>query len=530
MVGRRTLPRPNVRARVLAASLAVIVAAAAGPPASAAPVPEYSGYALPVDGSIPFAITTGPDGGLWFTERGTDSIRRSSADGVFSAPVSLAVAADPTAIATGPDGALWFTQFGAGSIGRLTTDGALTEFAVNSTNAGPMGIVPGPDGALWFTERSAHRIGRIALDGTVTEFEVPTRLAGPMAIAAGPDGALWFTEQRAGQIGRITTDGVVTEYALPVATSLPGGIATGPDGALWFTMRAANRIGRIDTAGSVSSFLVPTDLADPTSIAVGWDGALWFTEPDVDKIGRITTSGTITEFALPNVGASPFGIAAGPDDAVWFTEGNGNRIGRLGLPVAPPDTTAPSISIASPRDGTVVVAGQRLVAGYTCADEPGGSGLASCLGPVGSGEAVDTSAGAHRFSVTASDRDGNAAGASTGYVSFLSVSGSLGGTATQRAGLWSTLELGLAGIRLPRDPAALVAAGFPVTRPVSCADPSISLGPASAADARLQVKQGGLSIRWRTDRAWTGTCRTLELRFVAAGWTGVDAVFQARFG
>ena len=36
-------------------------------------------------------------------------------------------------------------------------------------------------------------------------------------------------------------------------------------------------------------------------------------------------------------------------------------------------------------------------------------------------------------------------------------------------------------------------------------------------------------MRWRTERAWAGTCRTLTLRFVATGWTGVDAVFLVRF-
>ncbi len=55
-----------------------------------------------------------------------------------------------TAITAGPDGALWFTNAGNNSIGRITTAGVVT----NYTGTGiidPEGITAGPDGALWFT-------------------------------------------------------------------------------------------------------------------------------------------------------------------------------------------------------------------------------------------------------------------------------------------------------------------------------------------------------------------------------------------
>ena len=40
----------------------------------------------------------------------------------------------PADIATGPDGALWFTQRGVpGGIGRMTTDGSVTEYAAGAT-------------------------------------------------------------------------------------------------------------------------------------------------------------------------------------------------------------------------------------------------------------------------------------------------------------------------------------------------------------------------------------------------------------
>ena len=427
MVSPRTEPALSHKAAALFAItvLAASVLAAMTPPAHGAPTYEVTEFTLPVDGSSPFGITTGPGGVLWFSARGTDSVGTLATDGTFGPSTALAMGSDPTAITAGQDDAVWFTEQGAGLIGRLANDGTLTEFFLPSNGAGPAGIVTGPDGALWFTERSGHRIGRMATDGATTEFELPTRVAGPMGIALGADGDLWFTEQRANQIGRITADGVVTEYPVPVASSLPTGIAAGPDGAMWFTMRAANQIGRIDTAGTITTFTIPTAATDPTGITAGWDGALWFTEPDTDSIGRITTGGSITEFPLQNVGSSPFGITGGPDDAVWFTEGNGNRIGRLGPMATPPDTTAPTISITSPVDGSVFAQGQQVLARYGCVDENGGSGLATCAGPAIDGQPIDMSLGAHGFQVHATDLAGNQASASTGYLVFTGLGGSL---------------------------------------------------------------------------------------------------------
>jgi hypothetical protein len=69
------------------------------------------------------------------------------------------------------------------------------------------------------------------------------------------------------------------------------------------------------------------------------------------------------------------------------------------------DQTAPTITITSPTQGQVVQLGERIVASYSCADEPKGSGLASCTGPVPNGSPIDTSTpGQQTFTVTATDK------------------------------------------------------------------------------------------------------------------------------
>src|SRR5205085_3197088 len=107
----------------------------------------------------------------------------------------------PSAITSGPDGNLWFTGQGCPScapvvppaIGRITPLGVVTEFTSGiSTNGAPLGIATGPDGNLWFTEHYGNRIGVITTAGVVTN-EFSTGISadsGPLGITAGPDGNL----------------------------------------------------------------------------------------------------------------------------------------------------------------------------------------------------------------------------------------------------------------------------------------------------------------------------------------------------
>lgn len=71
----------------------------------------------------------------------------------------------PYAITTGPDGALWFTMVQSGQIGRLVPGQKPTSHQI-APDSGPTVISNGPDGALWFTQYRAHRIGRITTAST----------------------------------------------------------------------------------------------------------------------------------------------------------------------------------------------------------------------------------------------------------------------------------------------------------------------------------------------------------------------------
>ena len=348
-------------ARVLAMALCLI-----GTCLGVAEAQTVTLFSIPGPDVSPFAITAGPDGNLWFTER-ADQIGRITPVGVISEfSAGITPGGGPYGITSGPDGNLWFTEYDGNRIGRITPAGVVTEFSAGITpNSHPVSITTGPDGNLWFTEESG-RIGRITPAGVVTEFSAGiTPNFGLFAITAGPDGNLWFTEgSGTGRIGRITPAGVVTEFSAVITNASLPYIAAGPDGNLWFTEGYnSSGIGRITTTGVVTEFGVGlTPNAGIAGITTGADGNLWFTESWVGRIGQITPAGVVTEFSagLPANGG-PLGIATGPDGNLWFTEANGNSnggnsIGRFTIAgAAPPPTAISGLSPVSGPPGTPVV-------------------------------------------------------------------------------------------------------------------------------------------------------------------------------
>ena len=287
----------------------VAVQASAGAATGGVTVTNYTDPTI----DTPGAITTGPDGSLWFTNPGNGSIGRIATSGIVSNFTDSTIDG-PTGITTGPDGALWFTDSGNSSIGRITTSGIVSNFT-DPTIDFPFGITAGPDGALWFTNVLGESIERITTNGIVSKFTDPT-LARPTSITVGADGALWFTNSgltasgtERPSIGRITTDGSITTYP---TTDFPLDITAGPDGALWFTMSGA--IGRIGTDGTITYY--DTGVFNLQGIAAGPDGGLWFTNQSSNSIGRITTppptvvpfGGAVTEGAAGTTSQLPITV------------------------------------------------------------------------------------------------------------------------------------------------------------------------------------------------------------------------------
>ena len=184
------------------------------------------------------------------------------------------------------------------------------------------------------------------------------------------------------------------------------------------------------------------------------------------------------------------------------------------------DRSAPTITLTSPAEGAVYTLGESVLADYSCADEPNGSGLASCQGSVADGAALDTSAvGAKTFEVSATDNAGNRATKSVAYSVVYDFDGflwpleNLPRVNRWKAGRPVPVRFSLGSYRGP----APLAAGYPSV--VGCgAEPQSS----GAERARGVWTRGGIRgakrsrgtyrFLWRTEQKWVGSCRQLVLK------------------
>ena len=126
--------------------------------------------------------------------------------------------------------------------------------------------------------------------------------------------------------------------------------------------------------------------------------------------------------ALTFTWSGPFGVVAGVTASVQLPlgthtiallveDGHGHSA-VASVRVTVRDSAPPVIAIASPAGSYVL--GQAVTASYSCTD--GGSGIASCAGPIASGLPVDTSsAGTRTFPVSATDAAGNTAHSTSTY-------------------------------------------------------------------------------------------------------------------
>ncbi len=195
-------------------------------------------------------MTFGSDNALWMTRASSsgDYISRMTTSGAFSS-YALPTGAVAKGITAGPDGALWFTEYGTNSIGRITTSGVITQYPIPHANATPTFITTRADGTLWFVESSSRIIGNMTTDGTfMAEYNVPYN-SSLLTMLDGPDGALWFTNPGANLIGRFEMAEASTLTVNPTnGTNVVGSTAV-------FQATATNSVG-FPVEGAIIRFTV----------------------------------------------------------------------------------------------------------------------------------------------------------------------------------------------------------------------------------------------------------------------------------
>jgi hypothetical protein len=182
------------------------------------------------------------------------------------------------------------------------------------------------------------------------------------------------------------------------------------------------------------------------------------------------------------------------------------------------DTTDPTASITTPVAGAVYLLNQVVNADYSC-DDGTGSGVASCVGNVADGAAIDTSSvGSKTFTVDATDNAGNTGQATSSYSVVYDFSGffapvdALPTLNSVKAGSAVPVKFSLAGDQGLN----VMFAGYPASTTVACGTTAVDSIEQTAAAGSSSLSYDAFTDRynyvWKTDKAWAGTCRTLTVK------------------
>jgi hypothetical protein len=180
------------------------------------------------------------------------------------------------------------------------------------------------------------------------------------------------------------------------------------------------------------------------------------------------------------------------------------------------DTTPPTINIVTPSNDAVYLLNEVVMADYSCQDEADGSGLASCIGNVNSGQPVDTnSVGAKSFTVNAADNAGNEDSLTHTYSVVYAFDGffnpvRMGQTNMAQAGRAIPMKFSLNGDQGPD----IIAPGYPKSQPIACNGANgDELVTETAGNSSLSYdsQTDEYTYVWKTERSWSGQCRLFVL-------------------
>ena len=228
--------------------------------------------------------------------------------------------------AVAPDGSLWYTGMGSNTLGRLDPkSGQFRSYPLKTPDSGPHGLVADREGNIWFTANYKGYIGKLdPKSGQVTEYPMPDMAADdPHTPIFDRTGILWFTVQQGNFIGRLDpARGSMVLKRVPTLDARPYGIAVNPQGIVFFTEFGTNKIGRIDPISlAITSYLLPKE-ARPRRIAITADGMVWYTDYRRGYLGRLNPrSGDVKEWRSPGGRKSaPYGMTALQDGSIWYSE------------------------------------------------------------------------------------------------------------------------------------------------------------------------------------------------------------------
>ncbi len=282
---------------------------------------------LPANASI-HGIAEDSAGRIWFTEFETDSLWSVNASGVDPKRVQLPNAKSvPWGLTRGPDGNLWFAEV-RNRVGRITPAGAISEFDVPAGMT-PFQVTGTPDGRILVTGTAASGppqnqaytalVATVTAGGKVASAGAPGTAGIETNVGVTSDGKVWLPAKGLTRLVQTDLSGTPTGKSIDLGSAQADDVTVGPDGSVWFTStKPTPLVGRIATGSALVS---TTKLSTaPTAITFGPDGNVWVTSTG-KPVYRILSGITPTSSAAPTV-SSPAGSSNGTGTVLTATNGS----------------------------------------------------------------------------------------------------------------------------------------------------------------------------------------------------------------
>ncbi|MEQ3549735.1 hypothetical protein WIS52_04570 [Pseudonocardia nematodicida] len=263
---------------------------------------EITEVPLPNKTAAPGPMERGPDGNIWYGQVHGNAIGRIDTktleitnfhfpwDGLFDVgPEGKGVhtfgISVPFDMTFGRDGHLWFVMAGTNAIGRLDmNDFTFTKWDLETPRSGLFCMQPGPGDTVAFSTVNSNEIGLMnVFTEELTLYQVPTPRAMVGGLTRSPDGKiLWFTEGVGQKIGTLDPEtGKIEEFELGGGPDLdPGTLRFGSDGMIYFVSgmyRNGDRVGRFDPVTKTATYLrTPTPDSAPCDLTAEMPGRIVF--------------------------------------------------------------------------------------------------------------------------------------------------------------------------------------------------------------------------------------------------------------
>jgi WD40 repeat protein len=279
-----------------------------------------------------------------------------------------------------------------------------------TTGHDPFSVAFSPSGRLLATSNETDAtvsVFSVASNGALTQVNGSPFATGngPFSVAFSPGGRLLANANSSGDntvsVFSVASDGALTQVSgSPFATgSSPVSVAFSAGGGLLAIANAE------DSTVSVFAAAPPTALiGSPTggqtyALKQPVPTSFSCTDPYGPGISSCTDSngsGSPGALDTATVGAHSYAVTATSLDGQTGTASTSYTV--AGAPLA---------TVSSPASAARYTRGRVVAASYACQDGAGGPGIASCIGPVATGQPINTTTvGRHTFTVTATSKDG----------------------------------------------------------------------------------------------------------------------------